>query len=138
MSEQEMKTYILTHEDGTIRKVTVPADWKVTFGPAVKGLNASNKPAQHYKIPMALRFYESDTKQRAIFTDIVSFRDEAIKIQEQVVKRQEKDGYMECDGVRKRTVFTAEVKEWINPDEAVNKPMPQLPNDAEMFCDLDD
>ncbi|MBU2346597.1 MAG: hypothetical protein KJ888_20600, partial [Gammaproteobacteria bacterium] len=58
-------TYILKHDDGTERKVTVPESWKVTFGPAVKGGNAgrSTNPGGP-KMPMCLRFYESDTKQR--------------------------------------------------------------------------
>ena len=129
----EEKIYIITHEDKTKKRITIPADWKVTFGPAARGENAGTRAGTHLKMPMALRFYESETKQRAIFTDVVSFRDASIKIEEERTNIQEKEGYVECDGVRKKTVFSATVKEWINPD-AVNEPaIPLLPSDHEMF-----
>ncbi len=126
------KTYILTRENGTRSRITVPADWKVTFGPAAKG--NYNSPKAHLKMPLALRFYESDTKQRAIFTDVVSFRDASIIIEDEISKTKEKSGYMECDGKRKRTTFHATVKEWVNPDE-VEKPtaLPEVPSDENMF-----
>jgi len=129
----EEKVYIITHEDKTKRRITVPADWKVTFGPASRGENAGNRAGQHLKMPLALRFYESETKQRAIFTDVISFRDASIKIEEERTNVQEKEGYVECEGVRKKTIFSATVKEWINPD-AVSEPIiPLLPSDREMF-----
>jgi len=129
----EEKTYLITHENGTRRKITVPADWKVTFGPAAKGLKHDG--TRGLKIPLALRFYESDTKQRAIFTDVVSFRDTSIKIEEEKVRIQEKDGYTECEGVRQRTTFQAKVREWINPDAIAETPA--LPSDTKMF-DMDE
>lgn len=131
------KTYIIMHEDGTERKITVPEDWKVTFGPATKGFNTTPRTGgAPYKVPMALRFYESDTKQRAIFTDVVSFRDSSIKIEEKKVKIQEKDGFVECEGVKKRTTFQAKTTEWVNPDEVIER-VPALPSDSTVF-DLDE
>lgn len=129
-------TYIISHKNGTKRKITVPSDWKVTFGPAVKGTRRGNSPGSNLQMPMALRFYESETKQRAIFTDVVDFRDASIKILEEKVEVKEKDGFMECEGVRKRTTFQATVKSWIDPDkEPEQKPL--LPSDAEMFEEED-
>ena len=127
---EEMKTYIITHEDGTRRRITVPEEWKVTFGPATRGDRGGNRPGT-LKMPMALRFYESETKQRAIFTDVTSFRDASIKIEEEKVRVEEKDGYTECEGVRKRTTFQATVKEWINPD--TEQEIPLLPSDSSIF-----
>jgi hypothetical protein len=126
------KTYLVTKIDGSEFQITVPETWKVTFGPATKG-NTSYSGEQRLKMPMALRFYESETKQRAIFTDVVSFRDMSIKIKIKKNRVQEKDGYMECDGVRKRTIFQATVSEWIDPDE-VKPELPMLPSDKEMFA----
>ena len=132
-----MKTYLIEFKNGKRQKITVSADWKVTFGPASKGMNAgTTRTGQNYQIPLALRFYESERKQRAIFTDVVGFRDTSIKIEEEKSKTQEKDGFMECDGVRKRTTFQATVKEWIDPDKHQEE-LPQLPTDGEIF-DLDD
>jgi len=127
---EDMIVYIIEHDNGTRSRITVPENWKVTFGPAVKGFNSGDNT--YRKVPMALRFYESDTKQRAIFTDVKSFRDASIQIEREEVKVQEKAGFMECEGVRKRTVFQATVKEWVSESEA-EQTQPLLPSDAEMF-----
>lgn len=126
------KTYLIEFQNGKRQKITVPDNWKVTYGPAVKGNYASSAHEQRYKMPMALRFYESDDKQRAIFTDVVGFRDMSIKIEEEEIKVQEKDGYVECDGMRKRTTFQAKTREWVNPDSIVNS-VPALPSDPQMY-----
>lgn len=128
------KTYIMIRDNGTRAKITVPADWKVTFGPAARGDGAARNGSN--KMPMALRFYESETKQRAIFTDVVSFRDADIQIQEEKVSIQEKEGYMECDGKKKRTIFQAKVREWVNPD--IENTPALMPPDGEMFDGDDD
>ena len=112
----EDTTYLIVHEDGTERKITVPSSWKVTFGPASRGAHKSSS-GSNFKVPLALRFYENETRQRAIFTDVVSFRDLSIKTQVKKRSTQEKHGFMECDGKKKATVFQATVEEWIDPDE---------------------
>ena len=128
---EDMIIYIIEHDNGSRSRITVPDSWKVTFGPAVKGFNSGSDA--HRKVPMALRFYESDTKQRAIFTDVKGFRDASIKIEREHVKVQEKAGFMECDGVRKRTTFQAQVKEWVADDDKEPAELPKLPSDASIF-----
>lgn len=124
-----LTTYLITHDNGDERRITVPSNWKVTFGPAAKGIRAGT--GSNYKIPLALRFYEAETKQRAIFTDVVSFRDLNIPIQIKKKSVQEKSGFMECDGQRKATTFQATTEEWVNPDaDAPNYDL--LPNPAEV------
>ena len=109
-------TYLIEKENGKRFKITVPSEWKVTFGPAARGLDGKKSGAS-YKIPLALRFYENETKQRAIFTDVVSFRDMSIPIAIEEEDIQEKHGYTEVDGKRHSTVFQAKVKRWANPDD---------------------
>jgi len=134
--DEDMTTYLITHEDRTERKITVPSDWKVTFGPAARGANRLGGPGSGVvKVPLALRFYESETKQRAIFTDVVSFRDISIKTEVKKVKIQEKQGFMECDGQRKATTFQATTEEWIDPDELGNTPA--LPMSETRVADFD-
>ena len=130
--KESMKTYLVRFENGTEQKITVPDSWKVTFGPAARGPRGGVGISTHNpKMPMDLRFYESDTKQRAIFTDVVYFRDTAIKVEEKKVNIQEKEGYMECEGTRKRTTFQARTTEWVNPDIVSETPL--LPSDAQIF-----
>lgn len=97
-------TYLIEFKSGKRQKITVPSDWKVTFGPAAVG--KSRTSPSDLKMPMALRFYENDKKQRAIFTDVKNFRDTSIKIET--------------------------VKEWIDPDKH-EEDLPQFPNDEEVF-----
>lgn len=130
-----MKTYLIEFENGKRKRITVPESWKVTFGPAVAGVNKPGRGYQH-EMPMALRFYESTDKQRAIFTDVTSFRDLSIEIEEEVVSVQEKQGYMECEGVRKATTFQAKTREWVDPDRVQERPA--LPKDSEIFETEDD
>ncbi len=106
-----MTTYLIVHKDSTERKITVPSDWKVTFGPATAGFSKGTSGGP--TVPLALRFYENEKKQRAIFTDVVSFRDLSIKTEVKKQTVQEKDGYMECDGQRKATTFRAVMEEWL-------------------------
>ena len=128
----EMTTYLIEFSNGKRQRITVPSTWKVTFGPAARGNNGTSSYKEKLTMPMALRFYESDTKQRAIFTDVVSFRDTSIAIEEERQNVQEKDGYMECDGRKKRVSFQAKTREWINPDETPES-QPMLPADGEIF-----
>ena len=128
--EQQLKTYLIYHKDGSETQVDVPETWKVTFGPAAKGNHDSSNG--RLQMPLALRFYENGEKQRAIFTDVVSFRDMSIPIRVKKRTTQEKDGYMECDGVRKQTRFQAVVEEWVNPDELQQKAIAP-PSDDSIF-----
>lgn len=129
--EVKMKEYLIEKENGKRMKIIVPANWKVTFGPAARGLDKANNPGR-YAMPLALRFYENETQQRAIFTDVKSFRDLSIPVMIEEVRSQEKDGHIEVEGKRKTTRFRATTREWINPDKATEE-FPQLPSDSEIF-----
>jgi hypothetical protein len=134
MSSNEEKTYLIEFENGKRQRITVPESWKVTFGPAARGTNKDKGLSR--QMPLALRFYESDTKQRAIFTDVVSFRDVSIKIEEERVNTQQKDGFVECDGKRKGVTFQATSRQWVDPDKPAEE-LPALPTDSEIFGDED-
>lgn len=134
MTDDTKTTYLIEFTDGKRKKIKVPSDWKVTFGPvAVRKSTSLHKDYQN-KMPLALRFYESETKQRAIFTNVASFRDTSIEVQEERVTTDVKDGIMEVDGSRKVMAVKTEVKEWINPDDEndVNKPA-ELIHEAEIL-----
>lgn len=129
--KNSMKTYLITHDNGNETKISVPASWKVTFGPAARGNNAGKS---HSVMPLALRFYEDETRQRAIFTDVKSFRDLSIPVFVKKKSTQEKHGFMECEGSKKATIFTVETSEWINPDEESDENRKLLtPSDVQNF-----
>lgn len=126
----EKRTLLIVHENGNETQIDIPAEWKVTFGLAAPG-------AEHVKgsrMGLALRIYETEKMQRAIFTDVVSFRDMSIPIRVKKVSTQEKAGYMECEGVKKHTTFQAQTVEWVDPDsDADNTPKLSMPKDSDMF-----
>ena len=127
----ETRTLLITKRDGEEIQIDIPATYKVTFGPA---FITSKAYVGGKQVPMALRVYESDKMQLAIFTDVVSFRDLNIPMRVKQVKTQEKDGYIECEGVRKRTTFSATTSEWVNADAGpVGPKLLQMPQDEEIF-----
>lgn len=113
----DMTTYLIEFKNGKRQRITVPSSWKVTFGPAAAGANSAKYVGEgRAPMPLALRFYEAENRQRAIFTDVLNFRDTSIKIEEEQINTQEKQGYVEVDGKRKATSFRAETRDWVNPD----------------------
>ena len=78
----EKRTYEIVTHDGTYR-IEIPEDWKITFGPVAIG----GGKRQSYGFDggsMALRIYESEVRQRAIFTGVESFRDLSIPVKKLV------------------------------------------------------
>lgn len=71
-----MRTYQVVGKE-EVFEIVVPEAWKVTFGPVSVGGGRVNGEGAG---SMALRFYEDDKRQRAIFTGVRSFRDLSIPI----------------------------------------------------------
>lgn len=124
------RTYLMRLKNGNLRRVTVPADWKVTFGPII--VQKKGGP-RHYGNEegwgWGVRFYEG-TIQRAVFTDVESFRDESIKLQERVTKTQRRIVHKRTkDGMRDVAV-EAQMHEWIDPfepqDDSDNEFLPMI------------
>lgn len=73
---QEMRTLQVRDNRGTFR-VTIPADWKVTFGAFQQGKFGGEGSA--------LRIYEAENKQRACFVNVQSFFDTSLDIVREVI-----------------------------------------------------
>jgi len=110
----EKITYLLNMKNGTQQKVTIPATWKVTFGPLSPG---SKDHSVNSSGATSLRFYSSNDRQRACFTGVESFRDMSIAIEEKVTKTQEETFFKDTPGGRKSVVVEGRVSQWRNPDE---------------------
>ena len=74
-------------------KITIPEDWKVTFG---KQIGAP----RDYEAGRELRLYETETKQRACFTGVTSFRDLSIPVT-RIVTTDKGTEEWEDDGLEK-------------------------------------
>lgn len=112
-------TYLIGLTHGGVRKITVPSNWKVTFGPAVPPSPGARVQAER---GYALRFYETEKQQRAIFTDVAWFRDAALAVEERVTKTKAQRMTKHTANGAKDVVVEASVTEWINPD---NPPEPE-------------
>ena len=71
-----MRTLQVRDNKGTFR-VTIPAEWKVTFGAFQQGKFGGEGSA--------LRIYEAENKQRACFVGVHSFFDTSLEIKREVV-----------------------------------------------------
>lgn len=81
----EKRTYLLVKDNGKQQRITIPAHWTITFGPLAPGLPRTQKYPNRTDNPppsfLALRIYEGKV-QRAVFTDMRSFRDESIQLED--------------------------------------------------------
>lgn len=112
----EKVTYILEQRTGEPKRVKVPKNWHVTFGPIAPSVKASDGPAATTG-GVCLRFYDGEV-QKACFTGVQEFRIlEEMEIEERVTLRDEqilqRDDFMGGQAFR----ATAERFEWRNPDE---------------------
>jgi hypothetical protein len=110
-TEGAMTTYLVTRKGGLDQRVTVPAHWRVTFGP----LNPGSKNIAANGAP-ALRFYESPTQQRMVITDVICFRDMAIKVEEKRTNVKQQVLSKDTPLGKKEVVVEGRVEEWVNPD----------------------
>lgn len=108
----EMTTYIVQRKGGKDQKITVPSSWKVTFGPLVPGSKNFSEGAT----TPCLRFYESQNQQRAVITDVISFRDASIAVEEKRVSVKQQTLHKQTGGGMKDVIVEGRVEEWVNPD----------------------
>jgi hypothetical protein len=118
-AEVEMKTYIMDLFDGRQRRLTVPANWKVTFGPLIRASNDMKRGGVGGTL--ALRFYESESKQRAIFTDVACFRDASLVVEEKVTKTKKQTLYKDSRGKKKAMQVEGRITQWVDPDEPMEE-----------------
>jgi hypothetical protein len=82
------KAYLVETDEG-IYRVTVPADWLITFGPmyiSTKRFGNRDMSGVKIDIPTALRFYEGK-HQRACLLNVSMFRDLSIKVEMPVIRK---------------------------------------------------
>jgi hypothetical protein len=128
-----MTTYLLLMNDGTRQKITCPTEWTVTFGPLMPG--SQNKDYNSHK-SIALRIRDGQ-RQKAVFTNVESFRDMSMAIETEVTKTKEETFYRDEDGEKKQVIVQGAIKEWTNPDapgvrEAPKSEMPRYLNQLEV------
>lgn len=103
-TDTDVRTYEIKQGSERFR-IDIPANFKVTFGPLT--------PGSKFGSAYALRVYESDTKQRAVFVDVTSFRDLSIPYRK-YVKNTRNDSHSEhTDKKDQASSVTVRSDEWI-------------------------
>jgi hypothetical protein len=98
---------------GGLRKIEVPAEWKITFGMVAPGAKSSGGYDGHSG--WCLRFYESKEKPRAVFTDVKSFREITVPVTERITKTRSKRLNRNDPTGTKDTFVEARVSRWVDP-----------------------
>lgn len=115
---EEMTVLLLTMKDGTRKKVTIPSSYKVTFGPLVPG----SKDGNNGYAGIALRIYAGKDQQKAVFTQVESFRDLSISIMEEKVETKSERYVREGDDSGEAINAEVKVTKWSDPDHPEEKP----------------
>lgn len=112
-SKNGNRVYLLELKGGKQRRVTVPNTWKVTFGPTIPYVKNEHRGNECW----SLRFYEKTKDNlRAIFTDVVSFRDSEIPVSEKRIRTKRQVVEKESQKGGKAVIAEARIEEWIDPD----------------------
>lgn len=123
-SKPETKTYVLELRGGNVRKVTVPAHWKLTFGSIVPFTPRQQGQYQNHS-GVALRFYEGNKENlRAVMTDVVAIRDADMVIIEKRTSVKRQAAQKQTSKGMKDVVVEARVTEWVNPDAEDDEDVP--------------
>lgn len=108
------KTYVLELKNGDVRKITIPAHWKLTYGNVVPYAGKDSRPGE---ARIALRLYDgAKDNLRAVYTDVVSFRDADIGTLEKRTQVQRKASQKQTDKGLRDVIVEARVTEWVDPD----------------------
>lgn len=110
----DTKTFILELKNGNIRKITIPSNWKLTFGQLIPHTLRETNGATSQ---VALRIYEGSKENlRAVMTDVVAIRDASFAVMEKRTTVQRKAAQRQTAHGAKDVVVEARVTEWVNPD----------------------
>lgn len=117
----EKKTYILTLKNGSTRKITIPANWKMTYGSVVP-FNGQRGSDHH---GVALRLYEGNKENlRAVMADVVAIRDASIQVLEKRTQVKRQTAQRQTPQGMKDVVIEARMSEWTDPDADEDTPVP--------------
>lgn len=106
--DENTTTYLLEMSDGTQKRITIPSTWNLTFGALIPGSQSNNGK-------IGLRVWHAKS-QKAVFTDVVSFRDTSMQLEQRVTTTKHETYYKGNDEAAKAVVVESAAHEWINPD----------------------
>lgn len=107
----ETRTLIVNSKGGEVRRIVIPKDWTLTYGPVVVGASRQDHGGQS---PNVLRIYSDAGKKNlmAVFRNVEDLMDEAVELRVKVTKaktksfvREEANGQQVYNAVIKKTTW---------------------------------
>lgn len=133
-NETQTITYVLVMSDKSLRKITVPKEWTITYGQLMPGISKNdryNQGAAGYGV----RFYEGKKttgKAMAAIGGVIEFYPDTIAISEQVIEtKRQSYGDSAPEGFKNSTV-EAKVVSWRN----INEPVPVTPENNRFLAEI--
>lgn len=122
MTDTTIRTYEILTRHGKFR-IDVPEAWKVTYGPVIgaKGYDGAGN---------AFRVWESEKQQRALFADVISFRDLSLPMLREAVRKFGSEEWIADDGSYTGKKAGTVERRWVPADEIKDLP-PEVPEIAE-------
>ena len=133
MTTEGTRTYEIVTSRGR-QRITVPDTYKVTFGAVVPG-SAKSAGSSYNSGGWGLRIWESADKQRAVFSDVVSFRDLSIPLEIAAVREFGTERWRRDDGSYTGKKAATVEKQWMPVDEVTDdpEPMPETVDDPDDY-----
>ena len=114
-----MKTLVLTMKNGTVKKIQVPDEAKVTYGLICPSSKSERFGAGGDGAGYGLRIYGKNKEdQLACFSGVIEWRVEDIKVLKKEKKSAVKHVAVMEDGIEKIKKVTATTEQWIDEDDA--------------------
>lgn len=114
-------TYLIKATDGEFQ-LTVPSAWKVTFGAMQPG-KGGGFDGYDGRRGWTLRFYEAENKQRAVFTNVLSFRDLGLPLTRKVVRTDAETRVSESEDGRVASSVEDREVVWVADETVPTKPL---------------
>lgn len=118
------RTLMAETKSGSLRKIIIPANWTISFGPIAVGVARNGQES-----PNVLRIYADAGRKdlQAVYRDIVSVSDERVQITERkTVKRQKTFTKKGSNGEQ---VYAAELRKTVWSDPFADEPSAEESDD---------
>lgn len=131
MTDETTRTYEVVTKDGAFR-IDVPAGSRITFGPVV---SVAGKPS-YGDGGMSLRIWEGKELQRALFLNVLSFRDCSMPMKVRAVRMFGADDWVKDDGQWTGKKADLVEKGWVDSDLITEQVIVEVPAENSARWDL--
>ena len=117
MTEPKTRTIFVEVKSGTLRRIEIPEDWHISFGPVAVGVSRNGVES-----PNVLRIYADVQRKNlvAVYRDVISISDARVKVTDKKVHKREKKFIKK--GGNGEQVCAAEIRKTVWSDPFADEP----------------